>query len=63
VLSSWEAGPRAESAIRSLISKAGKLSLAKVHRLGESGVEGEEWEEAKEKLAELAECYTETDMD
>jgi len=63
VLTAWETGPRAESAIRSLVSKAGKLSLAKVHRLGESGVEGEEWDEAKEKLAELAECYTESDME
>ena len=62
VLSSWEAGPRAESALRSLCSKAGRLSLAKIHRLGESGVEAEEWEEAKEKLAELAECYSESDM-
>ena len=62
VLSSWEAGPTAESALRSLCSKAGRLSLAKVHRLGESGVEGEEWDEAKEKLEELAECYTETEM-
>merc|ERR1719341_43045 len=63
VLTTWEAGHTAESALRSLCSKAGKLSLAKVHRLGESGVEAEEWEEANEKLAELAECYSESDMD
>jgi len=62
VLTSWEAGPSAEAALRSLCSKAGRLSLAKMHRLGESGVENEEWDEAKEKLEEMAECYTETEM-
>lgn len=46
--SSWEAGPRAESDLRSPCNKAGRLSQA--------GLEVEEWEESREKLTGLSEC-------
>jgi len=62
ILTSWEAGPISESSLRGLCSKSAKLSLGKVHRLGESGVEAEEWEDSKEKLHELLECYSESEM-
>jgi len=63
VLTSWDNGNNAEVSLKSLLNKASKLSLNKIHKLGESGVEDDEWQEAKDKLADLLDCYTESDMD
>ena len=59
VLTSWETGPTAESSLQCLIKRGTKLSLAKLHRLTESGLESEEWKEALESLSQHSELYSE----
>ena len=58
VLTSWETGPAAESSLQCLLQRGTKLSLAKLHRLTESGLESEEWTEALESLTQHSELYS-----
>ena len=57
-LTSWETGPAARASLMNLTSRAGRVNLAKVHRLAESGLEAEEWREAVESLSQHCELYS-----
>ena len=57
-MTSWETGPAAQSSLQCLLARGLKLSLAKLHRLTESGLEEEEWKEALESLTQHSELYS-----
>ena len=57
-LTSWETGPAARSSLQCLNSRAGKVRLAKLHRMTESGLETDEWTEAVENLTQHCDLYS-----
>jgi len=61
-LAAWQSSKGAGEHCSSLEKRAAKVNLNKFHRFMEAGLEEDDYKECLETLAELADCYTESDI-
>ena len=62
VLTCWQSSKGTGDHVNTLYERAKKINLHKMHRFGEAGLEADDYDEVLSDLANLKDCYTETDL-
>ena len=60
-LTSWQSSDLAANHVSSLSVRARKINFHKMHKFQEAGLEHDELTSVVDQLADLADCYRETD--